>query len=667
MKKTIFIAILTCILISSIVYANSAAYIVKQNGDQIQKYIDIIEDMGFTVDIIDAAHLSSTNFANYTFSVIGYGLFSDISYMPVNKYPCLILNTNNLKDFHWSSTYGTRSGYKDAYINDPSHQITKDMSSISLMYSSVVPYYVLPKASKAVNLKTLASVISDHNDAIVAAAEKGTKLRDNFVSNAKGVFFGLNNYQYWTADAEKIFRNSITWLTQDALVPEIKNLTVESLTNNSAVISWNTEILANTTVNYGKTTSFDLSKGNNSFITTHKVVLNSLEELKTYYYKAQSCSQYGICRQSNILNFTTLDLTAPILISSPNSNTTNSSAVITANISEDANATLYYGTAQSSLTNSIKNTNLAKTHTFTISSLNEKTKYYYKINLCDKYNNCKDSIIYNFTTLDFTAPNQPNNLILTVINDNNHIKISWTPNTDDTAKYNVYIAESTYNFDLNNPSAVVTSSEYIDTDADLYSKRYYIVRAQDAAGNEEENGNIVAKYDLDLVQGYNFVSFPLVPFNMNVSAVMHQDNNYMPVQEIRWFNGVEQKFYINIYDGAWINQFNEMDIAHGYIFKTVSPVKFTIVGYPAAGVFAHIDKGMNLVGLSLLSEKNLSSAIVQSPSNYNITEISAKNMFGSFDVSSYYGSNGWFNEFDVTAGAAYWVKSNKDFILEVTQ
>ena len=654
-------------MISGIAHAKSAAYIVKQNGNEVQKYIDIIKDMGFTVDIIDAAHISSTNFSNYTFSVIGSGLFSDVSKMPVNKYPCLILNTNNLNDFHWASTYGTRSGFKDAYINDPSHQITKNFSSNIFVYTAVYPYFVLPASSKSVYLKTLVSSISNHNDAIVAAAEKGTRLRDNFYSNAKGVFFGINNYQYWTSKSEEMFRNSITWLTQDALIPEIKNLTVESITNSSAVISWNTEILANSTVNYGKTTALDLSKGNNSFISTHKVSLANLEELKTYYYKVQSCTSFGVCRTSNILNFTTLDLTAPGLSSSPLSQAANSSAVIAANTNEDSNTTILYGTSESALTNSLRNPILTKTPSFSLTNLNEKTKYYYRFNMCDRYNNCANSNVYNFTTLDFTAPSSPRNLILNVINDNNHIKIDWTANTDDATKYNVYIAESATSFNFSSPNAVVTSAEYIDTDADKYSQRYYVVRAQDAAGNEEQNNNIVAKFDLELNSGYNFVSFPLIPFNSTVSAVMHQDNNYMPVSEIRQFNSALQRFDVNMYDNGWINQFNAMNPAEGYIFKTISPVEFTIVGYPASSVSLNLVKGMNLIGLSLLSEKNISSAIVQSPSNYNVLEVSSKSIYGNYDTSAYYGSNGWFNEFRVASGQSYWVKANKDFNLGVTQ
>ena len=687
-------------------------------------------------------------------------------------------------------------------------------------------------------------------NAVIATAIPGTKLRDGFSSNTKSVFFGITKTDYWTPQTEQLFRNSASWLATDFIPPTIANLSVTSITNSSALIRWDTDKNANSTVAYGTTLSLNQSKSNNALQQHQEFLLDNLNEKTTYYYKVKSCNKnnycsesgtfnfitldltapylsfilendltnssisisievnensyskvyydnnpsvlgqstaqspltttadfdidnlnqettyyylvnmcddsgncrnssvfdfttfdltapylmsnaisnltnssvdisveinengystiyYGVsqsalgqstsqsslgtsayfdinglnqettyyylvnmcddsgnCRNSSVFDFTTFDLTAPYLLSNAISNLTNSSVNISAEINEDGYLRIYYGTNPSALEQSAPQSPLTTSTNFEINSLDEKTIYYYLIEMCDDSTNCRNSSIHSFSTLDITPPNAPQNLILEVINPNNDVKIKWANTLDDAASYNIYISSNPNNFDFENPDAAVSSNEYVDSAASSAKQRYYIVRAEDAYGNEEKNNNIVGKYDLELNAGYNLVSLPLVPFTNDISDIMHQSISYKPVSEIRRFDNIGQELETNKWIIAAWNPlaFHELTYGEGYFFRSDQDTNFTIVGTLPTTAVLDIKQGMNLFGLASLENKNIIDVIAQTPADFNVSEIGKRNADGTYDLATYYPS-GWYNAFGLEPGIGYWLKANKDFSL----
>ena len=483
-----------------------------------------------------------------------------------------------------------------------------------------------------------------------------------------GLYYGLPNSNYWTNNAKDLLRNSISWLISDLIPPIITDVQVNNLTNQSARITWQTDKGSNSTVLYSEDLGLGLIVSNNSIVEGHEIILKNLKELTTYNYMIRSCNVYNYCRDSFVMEFTTTDLTAPYLVSNSINDVTNTAVNISVTTNEDAALRIFYGVDQNHINSYVEEPSYSTEADVYIGNLNEKTLYYYIIGMCDQYNNCRNSSLYDFTTLDFTPPNVPGNLMLKVNNSNNNIKISWN-SVADAVLYNVYIADSLDSFDFNNPVISLQHTEYTDNSASVIQHRYYIVRAEDNVGNEEKNTNIVGKLDLNLIKGYNLVSFPLVPFDNSVGKVMHQDTTYHPVSEIKRYNNgfLETIFFDGL--GWGLGIFNELNALEGYFFKSDENVDFTIVGSVPSEIILDLNEGLNLVGLTLFDIKQIDESITQSPSDYDITEIASRNADGSYVIATYYPSeDGWFmaDDFNINSGFGYWVKANKESELVIS-
>jgi len=97
-------------------------------------------------------------------------------------------------------------------------------------------------------------------------------------------------------------------------------------------------------------------------------------------------------------------------------------------------------------------------------------------------------------TLDNTPPSAPTNLSAVALTEGG-IKLSWTASSSgDVAQYNIYKATSSGGQNYSNPTYTVSTgtTTYTDTSTTDGQTYYYVVRAQDAAGNIETNTNEVS-------------------------------------------------------------------------------------------------------------------------------------------------------------------------------
>jgi len=674
MTKLMIIA-LFLVFSLNIVSAYDVVYVVSDTNKAKPLLMNTLQDSGFNVLVAKISDINSIDFSAYDFMLINDDQFQNYNSIPVNSFPALIINKNYMDEWHWTSYISQKSASQPlkAHINDPANFITYGFSGDVQVYTSsssggiAAPLYYLHRWVKAPRLKTIVSTddatIYNTNNAVIATAVPGTTLKDGFVSSTKSVFFGITESDIWTSTTQQLFINSALWLVTDTTPPVISSIAVTDITNTSAVISWYTDDNSNSTVSFG-TTEFIGDIWEKNYTREHVINLVGLMEKTSYYYQIASCNSDSYCSETEILSFTTKDLTAPNSLAASITNITNSSVNISVTTDEPAYSSVYYG---SSLAQRTVTSSLSSSTSFYIGSLQEKTSYAFLVEVCDENLNCKNSSVYEFTTLDFTPPSQPRNLILEVINPSS-IRLNWdVPLGEEVAEYLIYASLTPYDFDFQNPVASTTLTEYTDSAASLAKQRYYIVRSEDAAQNEEENVNIVGKFDLDLHIGYNLVAFPLTPLSADIGSVMHEDATYSPVSEIRRYNTDTQEFDIVAYTaGGWQpSNFDELSPLEGYFFKSSEDTRFTIVGYPYPQTLS-IREGLNLVGLTLFDDKEIGDVVMQSPSDYNVTYIASRN--GSiYDIASYYPSqDSWFvSDFDINPGVGYWIKANKDFTLSL--
>ncbi len=87
--------------------------------------------------------------------------------------------------------------------------------------------------------------------------------------------------------------------------PVISNISVSSITTSSAIISWDTNELANGAVNYGFTSSYGSNQNNPNLTTAHSFTLENLSPNATYHFKVLSADVFGTSSQSGDNTFLT--------------------------------------------------------------------------------------------------------------------------------------------------------------------------------------------------------------------------------------------------------------------------------------------------------------------------------------------------------------------------
>ncbi|TKJ47212.1 hypothetical protein CEE34_04755, partial [Candidatus Aerophobetes bacterium Ae_b3a] len=137
----------------------------------------------------------------------------------------------------------------------------------------------------------------------------------------------------------------------------------------------------------------------------------------------------------------------------------------------------------------------AGTTTYTDSATSDGVIYYYVVRAQDAVGNIETNTNEAIATADGTAPPSPSNLTATAT-PGLSIELSWTDSTPedevtDVSQYNIYRATSSGGQSYSSPAYTapwgVTS--YIDSSCTDSQTYYYVVRAQDAAGNVETNTN----------------------------------------------------------------------------------------------------------------------------------------------------------------------------------
>jgi hypothetical protein len=214
------------------------------------------------------------------------------------------------------------------------------------------------------------------------------------------------NYTIWLNSTDianntnKTFLGNLSVFSGDVTPPIISSVTTIGITNQTANATWNTDELANSSINFGTNTSLGFTIVTATLTTNHNLIIPGLANNTIHYYNVTSCDSNGNCASSGIYNFTTLqnnDTLAPV-ITNINATTTNQTGTITFNTDEPSNTTITYGTTPG-LGSNISNGTLTQNHNTTIPGLQNNTLYYYNITTCDGSGNCITTGVFNFTTL----------------------------------------------------------------------------------------------------------------------------------------------------------------------------------------------------------------------------------------------------------------------------
>ncbi len=185
----------------------------------------------------------------------------------------------------------------------------------------------------------------------------------------------------------------------DITPPVISNVATSSVLATSAIISWNTNESATSSVSYGTTLSYGSASSSSATTTAHSITLTGLSSGTTYNFRVSSQDEAGNVGTSTNYTLTTVfvDNTPPV-ISSVASSTAASTSTISWTTDEAATSAVYYGTSTGVYFASSSASSLVTTHSRSLSSLTPSTQYYFVVVSRDAQSNIATSSEYTFAT-----------------------------------------------------------------------------------------------------------------------------------------------------------------------------------------------------------------------------------------------------------------------------
>jgi hypothetical protein len=228
--SSILIVMLAITITATGVLAEDLVYITEDSNNIDQNILNVLDTTEYTYDVIFDSQIPSTNFSEYKLMIIEEGNFDNNALLiPVNEVNSIIFNSRHLEEWNWirgSEAFLTSIRPLEVIVYDNQSSIVEGVNNSFYPYVDGSPGedYQLFYLSKSRQAPGIVTVVADDlsflqflginvvkNGAIIASVEKGAELRNNNVSNARGVFFGFEETELWTETTEEIFINSIYW------------------------------------------------------------------------------------------------------------------------------------------------------------------------------------------------------------------------------------------------------------------------------------------------------------------------------------------------------------------------------------------------------------------------------------------------------------------------
>jgi hypothetical protein len=233
--------------------------------------------------------------------------------------------------------------------------------------------------------------------------EAGTATNDIIEGLSEGTTYYIAVTAYDLADNESA-KSQWASITPDLSPPAFSNIAAGSITENTVIITWNTNEPATSQVEYGQTIAY----GSNSpldatLVTSHSVALSGLDAWTTYHYRVKSNDGDGNQGISGDNVFTTDDTTEPVISNVNVIDIGDNGATITWTTDEPATSRVDYGETVSYGLN-VQDLALTTSHSMSLSGLGSSTLYHFRVRSIDENLNQSASPDDTFTTTDSGAP-----------------------------------------------------------------------------------------------------------------------------------------------------------------------------------------------------------------------------------------------------------------------
>jgi hypothetical protein len=175
---------------------------------------------------------------------------------------------------------------------------------------------------------------------------------------------------------------TFTTPSASATAPNVGYAASWDFTNSTAMLSWSTDVPANTVLAYGTTTALgQLSPVQSALTANHGLVLTGLNPGTTYYYVAESTGANGTIGYSPMYSLVTTGTPSlvPIVSNVATSNLTGTSATITWTTDAPSTSQINYGATPSYGFSTPLDPTLTTNHSVTLTGLTPNTRYDYQL------------------------------------------------------------------------------------------------------------------------------------------------------------------------------------------------------------------------------------------------------------------------------------------------
>jgi phosphodiesterase/alkaline phosphatase D-like protein len=283
----------------------------------------------------------------------------------------------------------------------------------------------------------------------------------------------------------------------DVTKPVISDIKVIGVTDSSAVITWQTNELSDSQVEYG----LDVSYGSESLLSatlllSHSVKLEHLNENTVYHYRVKSRDAAGNISVSDDESFQTtkrIDTTAPVIENVQEVDISDSAAVITWETDELSTGQVEYGFDLNYGMESKMDSSLVTAHAIGLNNLESDKIYHFRIASIDGAGNESISGDYSFKTLkapDVRGPVISNIRSIDVSEKAATIVWDTDEGSDSRVEYGLSQSYGNASYLI---SDLVTSHSVKLSGLSASTTYHYRVKSRDAAGNLTVSGDFTFK------------------------------------------------------------------------------------------------------------------------------------------------------------------------------
>ena len=210
----------------NLVLAVEVGYVVKDIDRADGKLIDVLDELGMEIDLIEDREIKNVDFSDYDLLIVGgKGRLRNGKHLPKDK-SVVLLNPGYVKYFGFLENGRVRKSVSSSKVKikrngdvvDVYDRVRYKLGGVS------IPYYYLPERYKNSDVEIVGGKINKRNRNLGGVVAR-------LGGENKKCFFGANEVKYWTDDARMLFKECVEFVSgnHDVLIDEDYSNSVDGL------------------------------------------------------------------------------------------------------------------------------------------------------------------------------------------------------------------------------------------------------------------------------------------------------------------------------------------------------------------------------------------------------------------------------------------------------